>query len=88
MDAREDGEHLTAFAGDTLDEHLARLDKVRAMLSDTIGGMSPDDLHEPRERKDYHVSPEWVLHHLMQHEAEHRSQIGTVREALGAGLGW
>ena len=88
MDAREDGEHLSAFKGEKLDEHLARLDTVRTMLADTIGGMSIDDLHAPRERKDYHVSPAWVLHHLMQHEAEHRSQIGSVREALGAGLGW
>jgi uncharacterized damage-inducible protein DinB len=27
----------------------------------------------------YDVTPEWVLHHLMQHEAEHRSQIGAPR---------
>jgi uncharacterized damage-inducible protein DinB len=27
----------------------------------------------------YDVTPEWVLHHLMQHEAEHRSQIGALR---------
>lgn len=27
----------------------------------------------------YDVAPEWVLHHLMQHEAEHRSQIGSLR---------
>lgn len=88
MDAREDGQHLSAFKGETLDEHLARLDKVRTMLADTIKAMSPDDMHAPRERKDYNVSPAWVLHHLMQHEAEHRSQIGTVREALGSGLDW
>ncbi len=30
----------------------------------------------------------WILHHLMQHEAEHRSQIGRVRETLGAGVKW
>jgi uncharacterized damage-inducible protein DinB len=88
MAVREDGEHLSAFAGESLDEHLARLEAVRSMLNDTIGGMSIDDLHTPRERTDYHVTPAWVLHHLMQHEAEHRSQIGSVREALGAGLGW
>jgi hypothetical protein len=27
----------------------------------------------------YDVSPEWVLHHLAQHEAEHRSQIRMTR---------
>jgi hypothetical protein len=25
------------------------------------------------------MSPEYVLHHLLQHEAEHRSQIGALR---------
>ena len=46
--------------------------------------MSAEQLHELHERKHYDVSTAWVLHHLMQHEAEHRSQIGAVREALGA----
>lgn len=87
-DVREDGEHLTPFSGETVDQHLDRLEKVRTMLVDTVRTFSIDDLHTPRERKDYHVTPAWVLHHLMQHEAEHRSQIGHVREALGAGLGW
>lgn len=88
MDAREDGEHLSPFADETVDQHLARLKKIRTMLVETISSMSADELHRPRERKDYDVSPAWVLHHLMQHEAEHRSQIGSVREALGAGVGW
>lgn len=87
-DVREDGRHLSDFEGEALNDHLARLDKVREMLLDTIRNMSPDELHRTRERKSYHVSPAWVLHHLMQHEAEHRSQIGSVREALGAGLDW
>lgn len=87
-DAREDGQHLTPFAGETVEQHLERLAKVRTMLVDTIEAMSPEELHRPRERKDYDVSPAWVLHHLMQHEAEHRSQIGNVRESLGAALGW
>jgi uncharacterized damage-inducible protein DinB len=26
----------------------------------------------------YEVSPEWVLHHLSQHEAEHRGEIGSA----------
>jgi uncharacterized damage-inducible protein DinB len=88
MDVREDGVHLSAFTGETLEEHLSRFEKVRTMLVETISAMTPKELHRPRERKDYDVSPAWVLHHLMQHEAEHRSQIGSVREALGAGLGW
>ncbi len=87
-EVRDDGTHLTPFSGETLDEHLARLAKVRELLLGTIRSMSSDDLHELRERKNYDLSAAWALHHLMQHEAEHRSQIGSVREALGAGQEW
>jgi uncharacterized damage-inducible protein DinB len=41
-------------------------------------------MHTPRERPDYDVTPAWVLHHLMQHEAEHRSQISGIRARLDA----
>lgn len=88
VDVREDGTHLSGFAGESIAQHMERLDKVRAMLVETIGAMSPDELHRPRERNDYFVSPAWAVHHLMQHEAEHRSQIGSVREALGAATAW
>jgi hypothetical protein len=27
----------------------------------------------------YDVTPEWVLHPLLQHEAEHRGQISDMR---------
>ncbi len=88
VDVRADGTHLTAFTGETVDQHLERLDNVRTMLVESIGAMTPEELHRPRERSDYFVSPAWAVHHLMQHEAEHRSQIGSVREALGAGVDW
>jgi uncharacterized damage-inducible protein DinB len=28
---------------------------------------------------EYDVAPGFVLHHLMQHEAEHRGEIGMLR---------
>jgi uncharacterized damage-inducible protein DinB len=33
-----------------------------------------------RDFPDYRVTPEGVLHHLIQHETEHRGQLGLVRE--------
>ncbi len=87
-EVREDGQHLTPFLGETLEQHRDRLNKARTMLISTVGAMSSEELHQPRERKHYDVSPAWVLHHLMQHEAEHRSQIGSLREALGVAAGW
>jgi uncharacterized damage-inducible protein DinB len=28
------------------------------------------------------VSADWVLHHLIQHESEHRAQIAALRDAF------
>jgi uncharacterized damage-inducible protein DinB len=38
------------------------------------------DFRRIRSLPEYDVTPEWVLHHLMQHEAEHRSQIGGLKD--------
>jgi uncharacterized damage-inducible protein DinB len=37
--------------------------------------MTVAEFRRPRPVNFYLVTPEWVLHHLMQHEAEHRGQI-------------
>lgn len=88
VEMREDGTKLTGFSGETLEQHLARLKAIRTMLIDVIEPMTDEQLHELHERTSYDVSTAWVLHHLMQHEAEHRSQIGYARELLGAGVQW
>jgi uncharacterized damage-inducible protein DinB len=88
VDVREDGTTLSRFSGETLAQHVDRLDKVRTALLDTVSAMSPDDLYVLNQRASYDVSPAWALHHLMQHEAEHRSQIGRARELLGTGQDW
>lgn len=74
--------HLTLVQGWTLAEHLERLDTVRQLLLDVFRTMDLDDFRRARHLPQYDVTPEWVLHHLMQHEAEHRSQIGSIRAAF------
>jgi uncharacterized damage-inducible protein DinB len=88
VEMREDGTKLTGFSGDTLRQHLDRLKAIRTMLVDAVSPMRTEQLNELHERKNYDVSTAWVLHHLMQHEAEHRTQIGRVRELLGDRSGW
>jgi uncharacterized damage-inducible protein DinB len=88
VQVREDGTTLSRYTGETLGQHVDRLEKVRMMLVDTVSLMTPDDLHVLNERSAYDVSPAWALHHLMQHEAEHRAQIGRARELLGIGQKW
>ena len=80
VDVREEDGRLTPVV-EPLRRHLDRLEWVRAHLFETLKGFSDDDL-------DRTFNPEnpsgggWILHHLMQHEAEHRGQIGELRAAL------
>ena len=79
FEVREEGGILTPVLGMSLAEHLARLEATRTTLLECLQGMSPRELDLVRQRADYDVSPAWVLHHLLQHEAEHRAHIATLR---------
>jgi uncharacterized damage-inducible protein DinB len=70
---------LSQVQGLSLEQLLSRLDKVRGLLLDVYQGMDLLEFRRIRSLPDYDVTPEWVLHHLIQHEAEHRSQIGALR---------
>lgn len=52
---------------------------MRSRLLATFGAMTLADFRRPRALPSYDVTPEWVMHHLLQHEAEHRAEIGIVR---------
>ena len=77
---------LTDVRTMTLDEHLARLAAVRALLHEHLWGMTSEDFHRVRSCPDYDVSPACVLHHLLQHEAEHQSQIAWIRDRVAPDL--
>ena len=81
--ADRDGEGtLTVVRGESLDTHLVRLAAVRALVHEHIAPMTVEDFHRPRARERFDVSPAWIVHHLLQHEAEHRAHIAWVRDAL------
>ena len=66
---------------------LGRLEIVRTLLLDVYQQMELTEFRRVRSFASYDVTPEWVLHHLMQHEAEHRSQIGALRSRTERILG-
>ena len=78
-DVRDDEGLLVAVQGMGLRAHLDRLDATRNALLSELRGLRIGDLGRVRHLPDCDVTPEWVLHHLMQHEAEHRGQIMAVR---------
>ena len=79
---REGEGTLTVVRGETLATHLERLAAIRAMVHERVAPMSVEEFHAPKAGESIDVSPAWVIHHLLQHEAEHRAHIAWVRDAL------
>ena len=76
-DVRDDDGKLMPVM-DTLQNHLDRLKVVREKLLEGFSKMSLEEFVTTKQFEEYDVSPVYVLHHLMQHEAEHRSQIDRI----------
>ncbi len=79
---RDAQDRLTIVEGVPLAEHIMRLDAVREQVLRVFHSMPLSDFRRVRQLPDYDVTPEWVLHHLMQHEAEHRSEIAALRHDI------
>jgi uncharacterized damage-inducible protein DinB len=76
---RDEAGKLTMVEGESLQQHLDRLAAVRTILLRRLGPMPSDDFHRLRTRERFDVTPAWVVHHLLQHEAEHRSEIDRLK---------
>ena len=75
---------LIRVEGEPMASHLARLSRVRAYLLERLRPMSNADFHTVRHLERYDAAPDWCLHHLLQHEAEHRAHIAYLRDLLTA----
>jgi uncharacterized damage-inducible protein DinB len=82
---RDDVGHLSIVEGVSLADHLARLDTVRRDFIQRVSALTAGQLASERELPEsrHVISPAWTLHHLMQHEAEHRGQILMIRALQG-----
>lgn len=76
---RDDNGNLLATPGLPLARYLEASTAVRTHLIERVGSLAPVDLYRVRILPDYNVSPEWVLHHPVRHEAEHRAEIAVTR---------
>jgi uncharacterized damage-inducible protein DinB len=83
---RDEAGRLSGMAGVPIEAHLARLATVRSRFIAEVSGFDRARLANARELPNYgySISPEWTLHHLMQHEAEHRGQIGAIRSLFAS----
>lgn len=77
-----DQRHLSRIDGQSIDDHRRRLAGVRAFTLEHLKPMTNEDFHRVRSLDTYDVAPDWVIHHLLQHEAEHRSHIALLRDTF------
>ncbi len=79
-DTRDAQGRLTLVAGRSLADHFQRLDKIRGYLLRTYQQMDIAHYRLPRQLEHYAVTPEWILFHLLHHEADHCGEIGLTRQ--------
>lgn len=77
----EDGS-LAHVEGQSIQEHFNRLNKVREVFLSHFRSMDLADWRKPRVLEQYDVTPEWVVYHLIEHEAHHRGQIFQLLRQL------
>jgi len=79
---RDDHGKLTRVLGVPLADHLACLHRSREFLLETCRTMSLAEWRRsrrPANRRDYEVTPEWIIFHLVEHEAGHAFQISALK---------
>ncbi|MEC1374962.1 DinB family protein [Heyndrickxia sp. FSL K6-6286] len=82
QDCRAEDGTLSHVEGQSLEEHLHRLSKVREVFLSHFRCMDLEDWRTPRILEPYDVTPEWVVYHLIEHEAHHRGQILQLLKQL------
>jgi len=82
VDCREDNDDLSHVEGESIERHFERLDRVRNAFLSVFREMSLEDWRRPRVLEPYDVTPEWVVYHLIEHEAHHRGQIFSLHGRL------
>jgi uncharacterized damage-inducible protein DinB len=85
-DVRDSDGRLTPIQGIGIEEHMQRLATTRALLLDAFYQMGNEDFYEVRNFEQYDVTPEWVVYHLIRHEAEHQGQIVQLRKSAERAL--
>lgn len=79
---RNEANELTPVITETVECHLARLAVSHERLCNTLRDMTAAEFYRVRRLDAYDVTPEWVIHHLIQHEVEHRGEILEIRRCI------
>lgn len=82
IEVRDDSGRLSEVPPEPMERALSRLSRVRSHTLEALRGLDDVELHRVRSLASYDVTPAWAIHHLVQHEAEHRAHIALIRDLL------
>ncbi len=73
--------------GQPLEAYLALLEEVRAHTLSALAELKTEVLdrrfeYHGLDGKNYEFTAEWILHHLVEHEAHHRGQLALLKRML------
>ncbi|MHA1759804.1 MAG: DinB family protein [Candidatus Heimdallarchaeota archaeon] len=73
------GVDLPQQVGKGLEYYLEKLKEVRLEVYEKLKGLTDKDLDTVIESGKYKSTVEWMLHHVIEHEAEHLGQISLLK---------
>jgi uncharacterized damage-inducible protein DinB len=76
---RDDAGRLWNVVGETFAQHVDRLAATRRILLGHVHALSPEEFVRERRVADYVATPEWIVYHLLEHEAHHAGEIRALR---------
>ena len=86
MDVLQDPDGFAA-RGYSAEYYLNALDAIREKTRERLASFSDDDLDRifsfVRQGETFEASLRWMLHHLIDHEAQHKGQILLLKRLLG-----
>lgn len=82
-DDRDDVGNLAKLTGESLDTYLEKMALARQHFIDIYKTMSAEEFHKLRPiihwtGETHHITPERVLYHLVNHDAEHRGELVMI----------
>lgn len=80
---------IPQIADESLEYYIGLLDSTRAVTRDVLAGLTDADLPRAVVSLDDEENPdarqytiEWILYHLVEHEAHHKGQIAVMKRLL------
>lgn len=76
------GQNTSQIEKHPLKFFFAKLDKVRAYTGRVLGKLRDKDLDQVHRSEKERITNGWILYHLIEHEASHFGQIGSLKNKM------